>query len=208
MTTVITLYRWQSLGDAVDDIRRHAERLRAGGWEMADKVASAVEQFGASAAYDALVEHTGLQRHTLQNMASAARRFPPGQRNDSLSIAHHVAVLGLDEGRADYLLSEAEAHNLPVRTLRGLAHGTNGRQLPVDGNSVAHAYAPVLQFATAQGMTPADVLEAVQAHASYQATYGQVDDEPPYCNDIMYAEAEGRRYQSVRCPHCGKDVEL
>lgn len=205
-TTVLTLYRWQSLGDAVDDIRRHAERLRAGGWEMADKVASAVEQFGASAAYDALVEHTGLQRHTLQNMASAARRFPPGERNDSLSISHHVAVLGLDDDRADYLLSEAEAHNLPVRMLRGLAHG-NG-QAPVNGSGAAHAYAPALQYAAAQGMTPADVLEAVRAHASYQATYGPMDDEPPYCNDSMYVEPVQRRRQSVRCPHCGKDVEL
>lgn len=206
MTTVITLYRWPSLGEAVDDIRQHCDVLRAGGWELADKVAAAVEQFGASAAYDALVEHTGLQRHTLQNMASAARRFPPGQRNDSLSIAHHVAVLGLDEGRADYLLSEAEAHGLPVRTLRGLAHA-NG-QLPVNGNAAAHAYAPVLQLAAQRGMTPADVLEAVRAHASYQATYGQVDDDPPYCNDSMYEDPVQRRYQSVRCPHCGGNVEL
>jgi hypothetical protein len=74
--------------------------------------------------------HVGLAVHTLKNLASVSKTFPPSMRNDSLTVSHHVALLGVDEDLRDYLMSEAEAQGMSVARLRAAAHS------PVNGTVV------------------------------------------------------------------------
>lgn len=160
MTIVIqgNAYHWPTVGEALQDIAEDAEDIRERGWMLADKVRSALTQFGkskeaVSALYDALVEHTNLSRQTLQNLASVAKKFPPDERSEALSISHHVALLGvMDEDQLDYLMGEAESKGLSVRTVRAMAH------------------APVAVRQTANGDYVAD------------------DEEPPFANREFYEE--------------------
>ena len=66
--------------------------------------------------------HVGLTVGTLKNLASAAKTWPPDTRNAELTISHHIALLGVEEERRDYLLSEAQANGMSVGRLRAIAH--------------------------------------------------------------------------------------
>jgi hypothetical protein len=163
MTIVIRGYHWPTVGEAVQDITQDATVFKATGWRLADKVLSAIEQFGrnkesVNALYNALVEHTTLSRQTLQNMVSSARKFPPDERSDMLTMGHHMAMLGIvDKEQLEYVMDRAESQGLSVRAVRALAHA------PVDSW-------PVAVKQTANGDYVAD------------------DEEPPFANREYYEE--------------------
>jgi hypothetical protein len=160
MTIVIqdNTYRWATVGECIQDIEQDATVFKKTGWRLADKVLSAIEQFGrnketVSALYNALEEHTGLSRQTLQNMVSSARKFPPDERSDMLTMGHHMAMLGIvDKEQLEYVMNRAESQNLSVRAVRALVH------------------APVAVRQTANGDYVAD------------------DEEPPFANREYYEE--------------------
>jgi hypothetical protein len=152
MTIIIQGYHWPTVGEALQDIAQDAEDIRERGWMLADKIRSAIEQFGrskeaVSALYDALVEHTNLSRQTLLNLASVAKKFPPDERSEALSISHHVALLGVvDEDQLDYLMGEAESKGLSVRTVRAMAHAPVAVRQTANGEYVADDEEPPFSF--------------------------------------------------------------
>jgi hypothetical protein len=152
MTIVIQGYHWPTVGEALHDIAQDADDIRVRGWRLADKIRDFLSQFGknkeaVSALYDALVEHTNLSRQTLLNLASVAKKFPPDERSEALSISHHVALLGVvDEDQLDYLMDEAESKGLSVRTVRAMAHAPVAVRQTANGDYVPDDEEPPFSF--------------------------------------------------------------
>lgn len=187
MTTDIIIYRWASRGDCIRDIQLDCEMIRTRGWILADKVISAVAQFagGGRAAitelYDDIEMHTGLKRQTLHNMVSTARKFPPSRRNESLTVSHHMALLGVEDDMAASLLDDAEAQNMSVRNLRRVAHGSmNGNGFPTVESSE----------------------NGQRGHTTPDADAGNA-----IVNDAYYDESDGvEQGRWMYCPHCGARI--
>jgi hypothetical protein len=152
MTMIIqgNTYHWADVGECVHDIGQEVEDMRCRGWVLADKIRSAIDQFHvgqprhlAIKFYDDLIEHTNLSRQTLQNLASVAKKFPPDERSEALSISHHVALLGIvDDDQLDYLMDEAESKGLSVRTVRAMAHAPVAVHRTTNGEYVADEEPP------------------------------------------------------------------
>jgi len=105
----------------------HALRTKAG-WAFVDLLREGIDTFGGTEyekaeLYRLAGEQVGLTTKTLQNYCSISRKFPPERRPDGVDIGHCDAVLGLDDGQADYLLSEAVAYGMSVARVRQLAYG-------------------------------------------------------------------------------------
>jgi phage N-6-adenine-methyltransferase len=132
----VVVYQWTNEGEWIHDVQQDVEGVRSWGWTIADKMRCGVDQFGrgnkdrVGQLYRDMSAHTGLAVHTLWNLVSVSRQFPPVQRNASLTVSHHVALLGVDEDLRDYLMSEAEAQGMSVSRLRAAAHApVNGSQM-------------------------------------------------------------------------------
>lgn len=92
-------------------------------WQMARLVLWGIEYYcvdkdEVTALYDEISEQLEVNRKTLQNYASCARRFPPDDVFERLDIGHHIVVVAQPEEIATYWLSRAESNGWSVSRLR------------------------------------------------------------------------------------------
>lgn len=92
-------------------------------WQMARLVLWGIEYYTSSKdevtlLYDEVSEQLEINRKTLQNYASCARRFPPEAVFERLDIGHHIVVVALPEEIAHYWLTRAESNGWSVSRLR------------------------------------------------------------------------------------------
>lgn len=101
----------------------NATRKRAP-WEMARRLLWGIETYCTGDRdcvidlYDEMSEQLEVNRKTLQNYASVARRFAPDQVRDRLEIGHHIAVVAMPLHIANFWLDQAEAGAWSVMKLR------------------------------------------------------------------------------------------
>lgn len=198
----LTLYQWNDEGEWIHDVQQDVEEIGLRGWRLADKIRSGINQFGRedklkiSELYDALEDHIRpkIKRQTLHNLAYISGRFPPGRRNESLSVSHHVALLGVDEERTDYLLSEAEANGMSVAKLRGLAH-VNGFTTFESSEMREVESAEEINDLGGYWVSPnGERIDSIEKVLSSEGFYyippQETDEEPPFANEGYYQESD------------------
>jgi hypothetical protein len=138
----VVVYQWHDEGEWIHDVQQDVDGVRSWGWTIADKMRCGVDQFGSGdrnrihQLYLDVSAHVGLAVHTLKNLTSVSRQFPPSRRNGALTVSHHVALLGVDDDLRDYLMAEAEAQGMSVGRLRAVAHSpVNGTIMSNGGDS-------------------------------------------------------------------------
>lgn len=84
---------WSAIGG------RFGTALQSAAWCIGDWLVYGQDHFGRvpSAAYDAALVSTGLDRATLKSYASVCRSIPHGQRNPVLTFGHHRDLAALPE---------------------------------------------------------------------------------------------------------------
>lgn len=199
----LTFDAWMQAGEVIRQVDRFknfalGDWLIAGEHAFGEMYSQAMEEFGG---YD-----------KLRKCVWVARSVPHDVRRQDLTWTHHHHVAKLQPADQAYWLQRAVNEQMSADELRDAIRGEEPMLIEVKEKPViSAAERQLLERVEQAGMTPAAVMTLIE-NAIYFNSNGHTaeadDDEPPYCNDSMYAEAEGRRYQSVRCPHCGRDVEL
>lgn len=119
---------------------------------------------------DEVAEAYHWERHTLQNMMSVARKFPPGDNVEGLSFSHHEAVCFMDsEDKRLHWLHEALSRGWSVKRLRAELHAhASQRSDWKQQQAMVHDYfapwlAVQLEQKAARFLTPGGVLTVESA---------------------------------------------
>ena len=76
-------------------------------WAVGDLIVLCERTWGQAFAYGDVARATGLTYHTVENLASVARRVPPSRRVDGLGISLHESVAKLEPVEQTRWLLEA-----------------------------------------------------------------------------------------------------
>lgn len=102
---------WVELG------RHLAQAVNSSAWWIGDWLAFGEHEYGGERYREGVVA-TGLDYQTLRNYKSVADRFPVSRRRDTLSFAHHEAVVALPTDEQEHWLNLAEHERLSRQQLR------------------------------------------------------------------------------------------
>lgn len=103
--------QWWELGEDLFARRRSLD------WMLADWVAAGVERFPEQIEFALVGGKLGVEPKMLQAAAKTASAFPASQRDEALTIEHHIHVADLPtEERLSLLKQAHEGHWTPKRT--------------------------------------------------------------------------------------------
>lgn len=131
--------KFDNVSDWLELLRRQQEALTRIGWDFVYDLEAGISRFGRKddgrirELYALASEATGKSVKTLQNLVSMTRNPVAAIAQEyELDFSYADAVLGVNPEQADYILSQAKAHALPVAVVRNMAHA---RAIPVAGSA-------------------------------------------------------------------------
>jgi transcriptional regulator with XRE-family HTH domain len=156
---------WRRIGAGLASIVRGAQ------WWLGDWLNFGEPRYGAK--YTEAIEHTGLERGTLANIAWVASAVPPSRRRDALPWSHHQEVAPLSPDEQDRILDSAESEGWTRAQLREAIRG-RAIQPPRDDSPINAAIANQLQRIRAiAGATQRDVAEEVLGSPVMQSSWSR-----------------------------------
>lgn len=193
VTISISNYTFTDVSDWLQRLDRSNERANFAMWDFAVTLAAGVEQFGRTDArreelFVLASQQIGLSVGTLKTYASAARSPKAAMAIEKgLSFQHARAVLGLDEGSADYLLSQAVANGWPAERL---GHEAWAKRNGLPSQRTLNSAPPVTQSNGIAHDTPGRTISPASA---YHRGYDDVDARAEQLADdpAAYDESAG-----------------
>lgn len=135
--TTITIIRFDDVSNWLACVESSYAAAQRSMWEFLLVLRAGVDQFGRTdhakaELYEAAAVAIGRSAKTIQNYVSASRKPTTELAIElGLELGHAVAVLGLDNERAEGVLLEAAENGLSVEATRYIAH----RPIPDIGKS-------------------------------------------------------------------------
>jgi hypothetical protein len=106
-----------SYNDTAEVLRTIGAIGRSSSWWILDALLYAEERFPESQ-FSQLAEELGLRPHTLLNMLSVGRAWPPARRREGLEFGHHEALAGLEAEDQEHWANLAEEGEVLVNQER------------------------------------------------------------------------------------------